>query len=272
MAAITLSGINVYPVKSAAGIVLSTARVDARGLAGDRRWMAVDENRTFLTQRTHPRLALVSVAIAPEGVILTAPHVPALAVSVPSPGAPAVRVRVWHDVCDAVPAGDEPAGWLSRVVGVACELVYMPEISHRAVAARGAEPAADIGFADAFPFLLISEGSLADLNRRLEHPLPMNRFRPNLVVRGCSPYAEDEWRRITIAGIVFHVVKPCSRCTTTTVDQTTGERGREPLATLATYRRVGNQVMFGQNLVHEGTGELAVGDKVVVVEPRIPDP
>jgi uncharacterized protein YcbX len=262
----TLSGLNVYPVKSAAGIAVSAARVDARGLTGDRRWMVVDENRSFLSQRTHPRLALVSVAIAPEGVILTAPRMPALAVPVPRPGASVVRVRVWRDVCDAVPAGDKPSAWLSRVVGAACELVYLPESSHRLVAARGAAPPAEIGFADAFPFLLISEGSLADLNRRLEHPLPMNRFRPNLVVRGCSPYAEDEWRRITIAGIVFHVVKPCSRCTTTTVNQTTGERGREPLATLATYRRVNNEVLFGQNLVHRGTGELALGDEVTVLE------
>jgi len=266
MGAIRLSGLTVYPVKSAAGIALSAARVDARGLAGDRRWMVVDEGRTFLTQRTHPRLALVSVAIDSRGVILTAPQMRALAVPVPRPGAPAVRVRVWRDVCDAIPAGDEPAAWLSRVVGAACELVYMPESSHRAVAARGAAPSAELGFADAFPFLLISEGSLADLNRRLEHPLPMNRFRPNLVVRECSPYAEDEWRRITIAGMVFHVVKPCSRCTTTTVDQTTGERGREPLATLATYRQVNNEVMFGQNLVHEGTGDLVVGDEVTVLE------
>jgi uncharacterized protein YcbX len=266
MGAITLSGLTVYPLKSAAGIALFTARVDARGLAGDRRWMVVDENRSFLSQRTHSRLALVSVAIAPEGVILTAPQVRALAVPVPSPGAPTVQVRVWRDVCDAVSAGDEPAAWLSRVVGAACELVYMPESSHRTVAAREAAPPARLGFADAFPFLLISEGSLADLNRRLEHPLPMNRFRPNLVVRGCSPYAEDGWRRIMIAGMVFHVVKPCSRCTTTAVDQTTGERGREPLATLATYRRIGNQVMFGQNLIHEGTGELGVGDEVAVLE------
>jgi uncharacterized protein YcbX len=272
MGEITLSGLNVYPVKSAAGIAVSASRVDARGLAGDRRWMVVDENRSFLSQRTHPRLALVSVALAPGGVILTAPWMPALAVPAPRLGAPMVRVRVWRDVCDAVPAGDEPAAWLSRVVGVACELVYMPESSQRAVAARGAAPPAQIGFADVFPFLLISEGSLADLNRRLEHPLPMNRFRPNLVVRGCSPYAEDGWRRITIAGIALHVIKPCSRCTTTTVDQATGERGREPLATLATYRRVGNEVLFGQNLIHEGIGQLAVGDEVVVVEPRTPSP
>ena len=272
MGAITLSGLNVYPVKSAAGIALSTARVDPRGLAGDRRWMVVDEKRAFLTQRTHPRLALVSVAIAGDGVILTAPWMPALTVPVPRPGATAIRVRVWDDVCDAVPTGDEPAAWLSRIVGVACELVYMPEAFHRPVAARGPAPPAEVAFADAFPFLLISEGSLADLNRRLEHPLPMNRFRPNLVVRGCAAYAEDGWRQITIAGIVFHVVKPCSRCTTTTVDQGTGERGREPLATLATYRRVNNEVLFGQNLVHEGIGQLAVGDEVLVVKPRITDP
>ena len=118
-----------------------------------------------------------------------------------------------------------------------------------------------------YPLLLISECSLEDLNRRLAEPLPMNRFRPNLVVRGCAPYVEDGWRRIRIGKIVFHVVKPCSRCTTTTVDQATGERGREPLMTLATYRRVGNKVMFGQNLIHEGTGKLVVGDELAVLDP-----
>ena len=273
MGAITLSGLNVYPVKSAAGIALSAARVDARGLAGDRRWMVVDENRSFLSQRTHPRLALVSVAIDSRG---SHPHRAADArpcgARAATPAQPTVRVRVWRDVCDAVPAGDEPAAWLSRVVGAACELVYMPESSHRSVAARGAAPPAELGFADAFPFLLISEGSLADLNRRLEHPLPMNRFRPNLVVRGCSPYAEDGWRRITIAGIVFHVVKPCSRCITTTVNQRresgAGSRSRPSRPTGAT----GDKVLFGQNLVHEGIGQLAVGDEVVVVEPRTPGP
>jgi uncharacterized protein YcbX len=158
------------------------------------------------------------------------------------------------------------ASWLSAFLGVACELVCFPDASRRLVEPHGPTPAAEVAFADSYPFLLISEASLVDLNRRLERPLPMNRFRPNLVVRGCEPYAEDEWRCIRIGDVVFHVVKPCTRRSTTTVDQATAKRGREPLATLATYRRVRNKVVFGQNLVHQGQGWLHLGDEVTVVE------
>jgi uncharacterized protein YcbX len=260
-----LSALNVYPVKSAATVALSAARVEARGFAGDRRWMVVDEKRSFLSQRTHPRLALVKVETDVRGLHLRAPGVAPLAVATPGRDAGPVHVRVWHDVCAALPAGDEAARWISGVLGCPAELVYMPESSHRTVDAPAAA-GSEVGFADAFPFLLISEASLADLNERLVQPTPMNRFRPNLVVRGCSAYAEDGWCRLLMGGIVFEVVKPCSRCATTTVDQETGERGAEPLATLAVYRRAGNGVVFGQNLVHRGTGWLRVGDDVVVLE------
>jgi uncharacterized protein YcbX len=265
MAALTLSALNIYPVKSAAGIALTSARVDERGLAGDRRWMVVDENRRFLTQRTHPHLALVSVTIEADGLVLNAPGMPALAVPIPRTDA-AVRVQVWDDVCDALTAGVTAAEWISRFLGIPCEVIHMYEKTHRMVEVEGSAPASEVSFADAFPFLLISEGSLGDLNGRLERPVPMNRFRPNLVVRGCEPYAEDGWRRVRVGEIHFRVVQPCIRCTTTTVDQATGERGKEPLATLATYRRVGTSVLFGQNLIHAGTGELRVGDDVSVLE------
>jgi uncharacterized protein YcbX len=264
-AGIKLSELTIYPVKSAAGVALSPARVEARGLAGDRRWMVVDEERSFLSQRTHPRLALVKVETGARGLRLHAPGVAPLEIRVPGENVMPVHVRVWRDVCAALPAGDDAARWISRVLGCSAELVYMPESSHRTVEAKSIT-SAEIGFADAYPFLLTSEASLADLNRRLANPIPMNRFRPNLVVRGCAPYAEDGWRRLLIGGLAFEVVKPCARCATTTVDQETGERGAEPLATLAGYRRAGNGVVFGQNLVHHGTAWLRVGDDVVVLE------
>ncbi len=266
MTMITLSALAVYPVKSARGIGLASAAVGSRGLDGDRRWMVVDETRAFLTQRTHPRLALIAVAASGRELVLSAPGMPEIAVEPPGAGAAAVAVQVWDDVCAARSAGDEAAGWLSALLGTRCGLVYLPDDSHRAVAPRAGVPSAEVGFADAFPFLLLSEASLADLNRRLARPVPMDRFRPNLVVAGCPPYAEDGWRQIRIGPLAFHVAKPCSRCATTTVDQATGERGREPLATLATYRRVGDKVLFGQNLVHEGTGTLRLGDEVTVLE------
>jgi uncharacterized protein YcbX len=266
MAALTLAALNLYPVKSAAGIALAAARVDERGLAGDRRWMVVDSNRRFLTQRTHARLAMVSVGFAADGLTLAAPGMPALVLRPPGKSAAAVRVQVWDDLCEAQPAGGGAAEWISGFLGETCEIVHMPDETRRMVVAEGSVPASEVSFADAFPFLLLSEGSLEDLNRRLERPVPMNRFRPNLVVRGCAPYAEDGWRRIRIGAIEFYVVQPCIRCTTTTVDQATGERGREPLATLAAYRRDDNAVLFGQNLVHAGTGELRLGEGVTVLE------
>ena len=266
MGVVTLSGLTVYPVKSARGVALRHATVGPGGLVGDRRWMVVDEHRVFLSQRSHPRLALASVTDDGRRLVLNGAGMPTLAVERPRSGAAAVRARVWVDVCDAVPAGEEAARWFSKLLRCACELVFMPDGSHRRVASRGGAPESEVGFADAFPFLLISEGSLEDLNGRLARPVPMDRFRPNLVVTGCGPFAEDDWRRIRIGGVPFHVVKPCSRCNTTTVDQATARRGREPLATLATYRRARGKVVFGQNLVHQGGGTLHLGDQVTVLE------
>jgi len=128
-----------------------------------------------------------------------------------------------------------------------------------------ARPGENVSFADAFPFLLLSEGSLSDLNRRLETPLPIERFRPNIVVSGCEPYAEDGWQQVRIGKVVFRVAKPCARCVITTTDQTSGERGPEPLRTLAQFRQKDGKILFGQNLVHEGRGILRVGENVEVM-------
>jgi uncharacterized protein YcbX len=176
-------------------------------------------------------------------------------------------VAIWKDQCVAVAAGAEADAWFTALLGTPCRLVTMPSSTVRQVDLGYAEPGDPVGFADGFPFLLISQGSLDELNRRLEHPVPMDRFRPNIVVDGCEPHAEDGWSRVTIGEISFRVVKPCARCVITTTDQQTGERGREPLRTLATYRRVGNKVLFGQNLIHDGVGAVRVGDPCVV-EPK----
>ena len=148
-------------------------------------------------------------------------------------------------------------------LGLEARLVYMPDIADRVAERDGY--VSQVSFADSYPLLLISEASLEDLNSRLDEPLPMNRFRPNLVVRGCAPYAEDTWKEIEVNGVRIHVVKPCSRCATTTVNQSTGEKGKEPLRTLATYRQHDGKVFFGQNLIHETTGTLKVGDEVKVI-------
>jgi uncharacterized protein YcbX len=176
-------------------------------------------------------------------------------------------VRVFGDTCDAVLAPDEMSRWFSAALGVSCRLVYMPDDATRRPPPSYARADDLVSFADGFPYLLASIPSLADLNQRLDVPLPMNRFRPNIVVDGCRPFEEDEWRRVETCGVAFRVVKPCSRCVITTVDQASGEKGNEPLRTLATYRTVKGAVMFAQNLVADGTGTLRVGAELSVKDP-----
>jgi Uncharacterized Fe-S protein len=256
----------VYPIKSCAGIGLERAEAGPRGFLHDREWMVVDGEGRFVTQRTEPRLALVRVRLEGDALEAAAPGRPVLRVPLDRTGGPRRRVVVWNDTCDAVSEGPEAARWFSALLGMPCELVRMAAGAVRPVDPARAGPGRQVGFADAFPFLLLSEASLEGLNARLGRPLPVNRFRPNLVVSGCPPHAEDEWRRIRVGDVVLRVVKPCARCVITTVDQETGVAGKEPLATLATYRRRGNAVLFGQNLVHENTGTVRVGDPVEILE------
>jgi hypothetical protein len=259
-----LTGLNIYPIKSARGIPLEESAVDQFGLKYDRRWMVVDEAGVFLSQRTHPGLALVVPRIADGALLVDAPGMPTLQAPLHPESVVATRVTVWNDTCPATWVGNGAAEWFSDFLGSACSLVHMGEQVVRPANPVFSPRGARVSFADGFPFLLISEESLGDLNSRLADPLPMNRFRPNLVVTGGEPYAEDGWGSIEIGGVRLRVVKPCDRCLVTTTDQATGERGKEPLRTLATYRKVGNEVMFGQNVVHENTGRLRVGDVVTI--------
>lgn len=264
MASIQLSGIYIYPIKSAGGIALSTAQVSDRGLQYDRRWMLVDAAGKFLTQRQFPRMALIQVRLAEKRLVVDAPNQPSLSIPLDDESDHRLSVQIWHDSCDAIPLGHQFNRWFSQVLGISCQLVYMPENSIRPIHPSYAQPGESVSFADGFPFLLISEASLQDLNQRLEQPVPMNRFRPNLVVCGCDAFAEDRWRQIRIGSIPFRVVKPCSRCRITTVDQSQGIPGKEPLATLANYRQWNGKIFFGQNLIQEQLGTLRVGDEVEI--------
>jgi uncharacterized protein YcbX len=264
MARLQLTALNVYPIKSAAGISVAAWEVDDFGLRHDRRWMVIDGTGRFLTQRTHRRLALVRPQLQDRYLVVEAPDMPPLQLPTHPAGSVTTQVTVWRDTCDALWLGQRPADWFSQVLGCDCSLVYMPETTVRPADPAFASAGARVSFADAFPFLVISEESLADLNSRLATPVPMNRFRPNLVIAGGDPYVEDSLRQFEIGGISFRVVKPCDRCTIPTTDQVTTERGTEPLRTLATYRRREGDVFFGQNLVHRGTGRLATGDIVQV--------
>ncbi|MCW8908566.1 MAG: MOSC domain-containing protein [Sedimenticola sp.] len=265
-ATFALSALYFYPVKSLRGLRLERAPVDERGIHYDRHWLVVDGDGRFITQRQQPRMALVRTALTPAGLRLSAPGMPDLEVDFVSADPRPLSVEIWRDHCLAHSAGDPAAAWLSRFLGLECRLCYLPEASRRGVDPEYAEAQDQVGFADGFPFLLISQASLEDLNSRLPAPLPMTRFRPNLVISGCEPYAEDRWKRIRIGGITFRVAKPCSRCVIPTIDPETGQKSSEPLRTLNSYRRQGNQVMFGQNLLHDAIGELRVGTPVEVLE------
>jgi uncharacterized protein YcbX len=259
---ILLSELNIYPIKSAKGVPLTSARVVERGLEHDRRWMVVDDGNRFLTQRTHPRMALMEVQVRSHNLAVSAPGMAELAVPFELKNPELLQVRVWDDLVEAESVGSDASAWLSRFLGIPCKLVHMPDHSARSVNPRYAEGRVPVSFADAFPFLLISESSLSDLNARLEQPVPMNRFRPSLVVKGCRPFEEDEWNEFQIGPVTFTIAKPCSRCTVPTVDQSTGIRGKEPIRTLETFRSREGKVLFGQNVVHRGSGVLAVGDPV----------
>ena len=227
--------------------------------------MIVDGHDEFVTQREYPRLALITPQLEAGTLLLTTPK--GQAVSVPTTGVagPTRRVRVWRDWCEAVDQGDIAARFFSDWLEESVRLVKMADSFERRVDPHHARTPALTGFSDGYPLLLVSEASLNDLNTRLDTPLPMNRFRPNLVVTGCNPHAEDGWQQVTINSITFDIAKPCERCTVTTTDQVTGERGVEPLRTLATYRRVGTKVYFGQNIIHRTTGTIAVGEPVKVM-------
>jgi MOSC domain-containing protein len=175
-------------------------------------------------------------------------------------------VRVWADEVAAVDAGEGAARWLGRLLRQDCRLVFMPPQTRRPVDPHYARRGETVSFADGFPLLLVSEASLAALNARLAQPVPMNRFRPNLVVAGCEAFAEDRWRRIRIGALELDVVKPCSRCAIPAIDQATGQRDPEINRALAAFRRFEGQILFGQNLLHAGPGALRRGDPVEVLE------
>ncbi len=267
-AQVTLAELWVYPVKSLAGTRADRVRVDDRGFAGDRRFMVVDGEDRFVTQRAVPRMALVHPRLEPESLRLEHAAKEPLELPIDAPG-PTREVRVWDDRCEAIDAGDEVAAWLSEAIGQRARLVRMPESTRRPADPRHARPGDLVSFADGFPFLLVNESSLDALNERLAEPVDVRRFRPNLVVRGAAPWAEDGFRELSSASLRFHVRKPCGRCAIVNVDPDRGTRGTEPLATLASFRTREGSVLFGQNLVHDGEGELRAGELLDVVDARV---
>lgn len=286
-----LSAIYVYPIKSLGGISLQEATVEERGLHYDRRWMLTDPEGHFITQRQYPELALFRVNLQQDGLEVTHKSKPLEPLSIgfeehPDPGPPGnpgqaklpaagrseeLSVTVWHDTCRAREVSPAASDWFSEALQMPVRLVHMPDSTRRRVDTRYAHRGEIVGFADGYPFLLIGQASLDDLNSRLPAPLPMNRFRPNLVFKGGEAFCEDTFDAFTIGELAFRTAKPCARCVMTTIDQDSASRSPEPLRTLSSYRRQGNKILFGQNLLHipAGPATIKVGEELQVQKWKI---
>jgi len=269
-AGVRLVSIHIYPMKAARAVDLAESLVEPWGLAGDRRWLLVDEDGRFVSQREEPSLARVVVTRGPETINVSATGVPGRQITIPADGAQLLKVTVWRSTVLAAAAEPEGDAWFSAYLGRPVRLVYLDDPTRRPVDPEYGRDGDVVSFADGYPLLLTSTASLAELGRWLTEdgaqPVPMTRFRPNAVVTGAPPWAEDRWRRIRIGAVEFRVVKPCGRCVVTTTDQITGEVGSQPLKMLGRRRRFGKQLVFGQNMIPDGPGLIRAGDPVEVIE------
>ena len=265
-----LASLHVYPVKGCRAVDLDESVVEPWGLAGDRRWMLVDADCQFVTQRRHPALARVVIKSGPgPDITASSDGYRSLSVAAPDGSGELLKVTVWRSIVMAAAAGPEADAWFSGYLGEPVRLVYLDDPARRAVDPEYGADGDTVSFADGYPLLLTSARSLDQLGHWLtaagDQPVPMSRFRPNVVVSGSEPWAEDRWRRIRIGPVSFRVVKACARCVVTTTDQTTGERGSQPLKMLAAHRRVGQNLLFGQNLIPDSPGLIRVGDPIEVI-------
>jgi uncharacterized protein YcbX len=264
MSRLTLTEINIYPIKSLGGIRVKSSRVFEKGLENDRRWMLIDEDNEFMTQRLYPRMALFKLSMIndqfsvnhkTDSIVLSFNH---SLIDTP------IKAKIWDDVVDVFEVNKEFSQWFSHRLQMNCRLVSFPEKNSRLVDERYQINHEHVSLADAYPFLIIGEQSLADLNSRMKVPLPMNRFRPNFVFSGGQPFDEDNWKNFSIGRNKFVAVKLCARCVLTTVNQDTGDKGIEPLLTLSQYRKKENKVLFGQNLIALNHFDVYEGDEIVL--------
>lgn len=267
---LSISHLYVYPIKSLGGIELSEARLTDRGIEHDRRWMLVGEDNRFLTQREFSQMALLRTAIHANELTVyeKGNETDKISLTLYPMGSDLTTVQVWDDVCEAIEVSSEANAWFSNKLNMRCKLVYMPDASMRKVDTGYALNNELTGFSDAFPVLMIGQASLDDLNSRLDIPVPMNRFRPNIVFTGGLAFEEDTMKHFQIAATDFYAVKPCARCVVTTTDQETGITAKEPLKTLSGYRTGNNKVYFGQNILYRNNGIIKVGDELKVVETK----
>lgn len=257
-----ISALHIYPVKGLKGVDVPAAYVERRGLRFDRRYMVVDGDGVFISQRSVPAMALIRTSLDDRGINLRYRNG---AISIPAQTREAIEVRIWNNLVEARLVDRTIDDWLSEALGCHCRLVVMPQETLRPTNPLYSQDGDHVSFADGYPLLLASESSLRDLNERLPQPVPMNRFRPSVVVSGAAPWDEDGWRAVRIGGVRFRNAKPCGRCLVTTIDQETGvSTGEEPLRTLASFRKNGNNVNFGVNLIPDDEGSIGVGDEVEV--------
>lgn len=265
-----ISNIFIYPIKSLGGIEVFLAQLTDRGLQYDRRFMLVDGSNHFLTQRQHPQMCLLQTAIEDNQLVIYHKNdsVDKIVVSLqPAPGA-TIKVQVWEDECEAQVVSAAADEWFCDKLSIQCRLVYMPDETRRKVDGHFALNDQVASFADAYPLLMIGQASLDDLNKRLPEPLPVSRFRPNIVFTGGQPYDEDTMEQARIKKIDLYGVKLCSRCVLTTIDQSTAVKSKEPLKTLSGYRMKNNKIYFGQNMLHTQKGLITVGDEMEIIKTK----
>ena len=260
--ALQISELTIYPVKGLRGIGVMETEAMEKGFRYDRRWMLTHPSGQFISQREMPILALIHTAIIGESLVITHKESSIMVpLSSDNYSGLNVKVQVWDDTVEAQVVGKNFNEWFSDILHTNVSFCHQPESGAREVEKKyGANSM--VSFADGYPYLFISETSLSDLNSRLDKPVPMNRFRPNIVVAGSEPFEEDTWGRLSAGDAIFHCLKPCARCQVPTIDQDTAEMGKEPSKTLATFRRQDNKILFGMNAVIERGGIVKVGDVI----------
>jgi hypothetical protein len=265
---IQVSQLFIYPIKSLGGIAKQAAQITSTGFLHDRRWMLVDDKNLFLSQRTHPQMVLLHLTETTDGFVVSKYNDDSMSVVVPfyTPLQKKITVTVWDDVCEAIEVSDAHNEWFSDMLNVKCKLVYMPDETKRKVDKRYAKNEETTSFSDGYPLLMIGEASLEKLNTKLDDPLPISRFRPNIVFTGGHAHIEDEMAVFEINGTRLSGVKPCSRCVMTTINEKTAAGGKEPLKTLATYRMKNNKLYFGQNVLQQQNGIIHIGDEIKIIE------
>ena len=266
----TISQLLIYPIKSLGGFEVNSAQLTDRGLQYDRRWMLVDFNNNFLTQREHAIMCMLQTSIKNDELVIFHKNntEDKLAVPLHPIAATTTKVNVWDDECTAQYVSEQADKWFTQKLSMDCRLVYMPDTEKRKVEEEYAHNNEITAFSDGYPLMMIGQASLDDLNSRLPEPLPMDRFRPNIVFTGGSPFDEDTMEHLLINDINLYGVKLSSRCVLTTINQTNAQKGKEPLKTLAGYRQKNNKIYFGQNLLFNQTGKMAIGDTIKVVKSK----